>query len=63
MSLLKLTELPKSIQAIFPGCDKYPDFKAYVRVIKGVERYYVHFKGETTRFIYEDGMWKADKTW
>lgn len=61
--MIKYSELPKSIQAIFPKVDKYPDFKAYVRTVKGQERYYVHFNGETTRFVWENGCWHGDKTW
>jgi len=63
-SNMKFSELPKSIQRLFPNAEKLSaDFKYYVRSIKGVERYYVHFKGETTRFVYKDGSWTAEKTW
>jgi hypothetical protein len=64
MKFLKFSELPPSIQAIFPEADKkYGDFKAYVKVVKGTERYFVYFNGTTTRFVWEGKCWHADKTW
>lgn len=64
MTLVKYSELPKSIQAIFPGVDKkYADFRCYVVNGPSGERYFVKFDGTTTRFVYKDGCWHADKTW
>jgi len=62
--IIEYKDLPVSIQAIFPkSIQKYPDFRCYVRQCKGEDRIFVKFNGETTRFIYKDKKWTADKTW